>query len=103
MNVRRCRPTTVGCGAAPCSATLPLQPNQIPSRRLSAALTATARPPARRGASVPGTATRFETTMRRGTNVLPPDRQTHRRIDDPHHRVALRDVAPQRPDFRMNV
>src|SRR5579862_392925 len=71
MKARRRRWMTVGLGGARPSLMLPLQPNQIPSCRFSAALTATARPPAWRGPSGSGTATRFETRIRRDTGGGP--------------------------------
>src|SRR5262249_10314724 len=55
--------TTSRAAAAPCAAIFPLQPNQIPDLSLSAALTATASPPARALVLFSGIATRFETTI----------------------------------------
>src|SRR4051794_20632932 len=77
------------------STSLPLQPNHRPPLLFRTSPSATARPPA---AVLRGSAMRLETTTSRPIAVLdhgvPGSRQPDRRVDQAHHGIGLREVAP---------
>src|SRR5271165_2517462 len=96
--------TSTACDAsAGSSAALPLQPTHIPLRFFSAAFTATAIPPANGVPGESGTATRFETMMRRAP-MRPPNSTTNAsQFYDAGQGVGMRQIAPKLAGVPMNV